>query len=179
MIGPATARPSLHRHNPVPPATGGDPIHFALLSWLCLCCFRLIDEGTRDTGKRSVAARIVFGLASRQVPALRKLAHSVQRLGKCNSFRLQYCANVHVNATGCVQRLCAGSCIGRHLHSQLLKKSIYFNCTDPDTVTSTVLLPASTGTGASLAAALASIAIMRGRGTKLWSLALTDTSRSV
>ena len=38
-------------------------------------------------------------------------------------------------------------------------------CTDPDTVTSTVLRPASTGRGASGADAFASMAIMRGRGT--------------
>ena len=36
------------------------------------------------------------------------------------------------------------------------------SCTEPDTVTTTVVLPASTGTGASAIAALASIAIMRG-----------------
>ena len=54
----------------------------------------------------------------------------------------------------------------------------YRSCTVPDTVTTTLVLPASTGTGASAMDDLASMAIMRGRGMP-WSLELTDTSRSV
>ena len=50
-------------------------------------------------------------------------------------------------------------------------------CTEPDTLTRTALLPASTGIGESDMAALASIAIMRGR-TGPWSLVLMETSRS-
>lgn len=45
-----------------------------------------------------------------------------------------------------------------------LRQARYFNCTDPDIVTCTAVLPASTGTGASLTAALASSVIIRGRG---------------
>jgi hypothetical protein len=53
-------------------------------------------------------------------------------------------------------------------------------CTEPDTVTSTVLLPASTGSGLSaMDAILASMAIMRGRGTGICPWLLTDTSRNV
>jgi len=55
----------------------------------------------------------------------------------------------------------------------------YFNCTDPDTVTTTEVLPASTGTGVSAIAARASNAIKRGRGVKPGSTALTLTSRRV
>ena len=44
------------------------------------------------------------------------------------------------------------------------EQKFYFNCTDPDTVTNTVVFPASTGTGASDTDALASMAIRRGRG---------------
>ena len=40
----------------------------------------------------------------------------------------------------------------------------HFICTLPDTVTCTVLLPASTGTGASAMSLLASMAMARGRG---------------
>ena len=48
-----------------------------------------------------------------------------------------------------------------------------------ETVTTTLLLPGSTGTALSLSADLAWAVIMRGRGMKPGSLALTDTSRSV
>ena len=56
---------------------------------------------------------------------------------------------------------------------------IHLSWTVPETVTITVVLPASNGTEASVLATVAPIAIMRGRGTKPWSLALTDTSRRV
>jgi len=46
-----------------------------------------------------------------------------------------------------------------------------------ETVTVTVLLPASIGTGMSAGPALASMAITRCLGTKPWSLEFTDTSR--
>lgn len=53
-------------------------------------------------------------------------------------------------------------------------------CTEPDTVTSTVLLPASTGSGLSaMGAILASMAIIRGRGTGICPWLLTNTSRNV
>ena len=51
-------------------------------------------------------------------------------------------------------------------------------CTEPETLTTTCALPASTGTGASeYAADLASMAIARGRGPGDISLLFTDTSR--
>lgn len=60
-----------------------------------------------------------------------------------------------------------------------LRSSAYFSCTDPETVTTTAVLPASTGTGASAVMALASMASIRGLGVNPWSLALTLTSRRV
>ena len=59
-------------------------------------------------------------------------------------------------------------------------RGAYLSCTEPETLTTTLALPASIGTGASAEAALAiaSIAIMRGCTGPPW-CALTDTSRSV
>jgi hypothetical protein len=55
---------------------------------------------------------------------------------------------------------------------------LYFSCTEPDTLTTTLVLPASTGTGASDEKDFACAAIIRGR-IGPFSLALTDTSRNV
>ena len=63
--------------------------------------------------------------------------------------------------------------------SELAVTVHYLSCTEPETLTTTLVLPASTGTAASNDIFdAASAAIMRGRVGGPW-LALTDTSRSV